>query len=231
MRSPRQRRQQHRPLRFCWYILVPLCVVFALRPLLVGLSKSIHPYPPPSTQPPSSSSSSCSLSLWLIPLNKETIQTQITQLAKDRGGSIFPPHVTVIGNIPCQSDQHAREIANTLQEGLRGFGTVHCVPGPTKSFTVWNQALVVTMEVSEQFLHLIQRSKHLLGMDTAIEFPPPVSMPHLSLFYGLKNSIPEDYPEHPIAPFNALELALWTTNPPTLEGVSNWKEIAVIDLR
>lgn len=175
------------------------------------------------------------LSLWLIPPKntKVRIQQQIDRLAENTGAPTFDPHVTVIGGIPCQSERHALEMAKTLQEGLRGFGKVPCTLSsvPFNSKGVWSQALFLTMEFSAPFMNLCQQSRALLGMDTENwMFAAPVHMPHLSLFYGV-DDIPEKKEVQQILPFPAYTLALWKTDPPTLEGVPKWKEIALIDLR
>jgi hypothetical protein len=182
----------------------------------------------------SSKAAPCSLSLWLVPLKlmKIRIQEEIDELAENRGPT-FDPHVTVIGNIPCQSESDALEMAKRLQDGLQGFGKVPCVfsSGPFTSKGVWSQALFLTMEMSAPFMNLCQQSRALLGMDTENwTFAQPVGMPHLSLFYGSEN-IPEKSEVKPIAPFDSYTLTLWRTDPATLEGVPNWKEIAEINLR
>jgi hypothetical protein len=190
--------------------------------------------PQSKAAPPSSKAAPMSLSLWLVPLKmtKERIEEQIDKLAENRGPT-FGPHVTVIGGIPCQSESDALEMAKILQDGLRGFGEVPCgfssVPDTSKG--VWSQALFLTMEMSAPFMDLCEQARALLGMDTENwTFAPPVGMPHISLFYGVEN-IPEKSEVKPISPFHSYTLTLWRTDPPTLEGVPNWKQVAVIDLR
>lgn len=154
-------------------------------------------------------------------------------MAENHGGPTFQPHVTVVGNIPCHSDKDALKIAKNLQDSLRGFGKVPCVfsSSPYASDGVWNQALLVTMEKSAPFMNLCQKTRAILGMDTKHwGFPQPAGMPHMSLFYGVDN-VPGQNETKPISPFDTSKLALWKTDPPTLEGVPYWKEIAVINLR
>jgi hypothetical protein len=175
------------------------------------------------------------LSLWLIPpvTSKDKIKRQFDKLAANRGPS-FDPHVTIIGGIQCQSESHAQEMVKTLQEGLKGFGPVP-VGSSARAFTskgVWSQALFLTVESSAPMMNLCVQSRALLGMDTEKwRFAPPVNMPHLSLFYGEEANIPDKNEVVPIPSFHSSTLALWSTDPPTLEGVPKWKEIAVIDIQ
>ena len=173
------------------------------------------------------------LSLWLLPPKSAQIkiQEQIDRLAKDRGPS-FPPHVTIIGGIPCRSEEHAQEMAQTLQDGLRGYGKIPCsfssIPFTSKG--VWSQALFLTMEMGAPFMNLCQKCRMLLGLDVEDwRFAPPAGLPHLSLFYGVSN-LPDKKEVLPVDPFYSYSVALWRTDPSTLESVPNWKEIAVIDL-
>jgi hypothetical protein len=169
-------------------------------------------------------------SLWLLPPKQEA--AQIATLSENRGPA-FIPHITVVGGIKCDSEDQALEAAHNLQEGLKGFGKISCEfkPVPFSSERVWSQALCLEMESSESFLKLCQTSRTILDKNAENwSFPPPVSMPHLSLFYGVSN-IPPKNDMQPVHPFHAYSLALWQTHPATLEGVSSWKEIARIDLR
>lgn len=175
------------------------------------------------------------LSLWLLPPRnfKDKIQQQIDKLA-DNKGPTFDPHVTVIGDIECKSEEEVLEVATKLQEGLKGFGKIPCsfssVPYTSKG--VWNQALFLTMEQSAPFMNLCQQSRAILGLDTENwSFGLPVNMPHLSLFYGLDKDIPNKSEVEPVAPFYSSMLALWKTDPATLEGVPNWTEVVTIHMR
>jgi hypothetical protein len=173
------------------------------------------------------------LSLWLMPphYNVQRIQAQIDKLA-DGKGPTFIPHVTIITGIQCYSEEEVQEIAKKLQEGLKGFGRVPCSFGsvPYTSKGHWNQALFLTMDMAASLLNICQKSRIILGMDTEIwRFAPPAGLPHLSLFYGISD-IPDKKEVKPVLPFHSMSLALWKTDPPTLEGVPSWKEVAVIEL-
>jgi hypothetical protein len=174
------------------------------------------------------------VSLWLLPpeSRRPKLQNEIDRLAEGRGPS-FAPHVTVVGSIPCQSEQHALEMGKKLQEGLKGFGKIPCqfnnVPYSSKG--AWSQGLFLVMDVSAPYMNLCQKSRGLLGMDTENwRFPAPAGLPHLSLFYGVKN-VPEKKEVMPVPAFFSYELALWLTNPSTLEGVPEWKEMTTISIK
>jgi len=175
---------------------------------------------------------SASLSLWLMPptATRKKLQNQIDHLASTRNGALFPPHVTVVGAFPCKSEDEMRLMVKNLQEGLAGFGRVPCsFKKRPSTFEVWNQALIYELKVSPRFITLCQESRDILGLEGSCEFPQPVGKPHLSLYYG--NSIPSVPDEiEPIQSFDASYLTLWVTDPPTLNGVPEWKQIAIIDL-
>lgn len=173
-------------------------------------------------------------SLWLLPpkSNSETINAQIVKFADNNNGPLFDPHVTVAGGIRCDSDQEMLDAVQTLQEGLKGFGNVECrFNSPFTTPDAWNQALCVEMEESDSFLTLVRSTSKILDRNPEqFTFPKPIGKPHLSLFYGTSNIPPTEEIE-PIDAFQSHELALWRTQPSTLDGVAQWKEVARIDLR
>lgn len=173
-------------------------------------------------------------SLWLLPPkgNSEIINKQIVKFAENNNGPVFDPHVTVVGGIKCNSDQEMVDAATKLQEGLKGFGLVDCkFNSPFTTPDAWNQALCVEMKVSDSFLTLVHSTLKILGRDPEqFKFPKPIGTPHLSLFYGTSN-IPRTEEVKPIDAFQSHQLALWRTQPSTVDGVAEWKEVAKIDLR
>lgn len=178
-----------------------------------------------------------SLSLWLMPPDETRIilQREIDKFAQNtHGHAFFPPHVTVVGGIPCESADNVKATIEKLQEGLAGFGEMPTVFHEKASNfpNTWNQALVVEMQLTPRFVTLCRLSRKLLGMDMETEkamFPPPVKAPHLSLYYGTTN-IPDADEAARIPDFDATTLSLWITEPPTLEGVPQWKQVGSISL-
>ena len=172
------------------------------------------------------------LSIWLYPPQdaRLEIQDQIDMLAEDRGPS-FLPHVTLVGGIPCQSEEEALQLGKALQDGLRGFGEVPCHFSltPKTSEGVWNQALYLTMDETDPFMKLCETCRVILGLPLPCNFAPPALKPHMSLFYGVKD-IPNASEVEPVKSFQATTIAMWTTGPSTLASVPNWKEVAVIQL-
>lgn len=187
-------------------------------------------------QPDKESSQEISLSLWLLPprTTHHKIKGQIHQLAENgKRGPTFEPHITIVGGIKCISEAHALELARRLETGLKGFGKVPCSlsPVPYAAKGVWNQALYFTVETSASLMNLCQKARAILGMDTENwTFPAPATYPHLSVFYGI-DEIPEKMEVQAIMPFHAYTVALWRTDPATLEGVRQWREISVIDIQ
>jgi hypothetical protein len=181
---------------------------------------------------PRHSSAPITLSLWLYPPQDAVlvIQDQIDMLAEDRGPS-FLPHVTIVSGIPCQSEEQTLQMGRALQDGLRGFGEVHChfSSTPKTSEGVWNQALYLTMDETDPFMKLCETCRVILGLELPCTFAPPAHKPHMSLFYGVTD-IPEGSEVEPVKSFEASAIALWTTSPSTLASVPNWKEVSVIKL-
>jgi hypothetical protein len=174
------------------------------------------------------------LSLWLMPppYMVKKIQAHIDELAKGKGPT-FIPHVTIISGIQCYSEEEVQEMAKKLQEGLKGFGKVPCSFGPVpySSKGHWSQGLFLVMDMAASLMNLCQKSRIILGMDAGSwRFAPPAGLPHLSLFYGIGSDIPDKKEVEPVQPFHSISVALWKTDPSTLEGVPNWKEVAVINL-
>jgi hypothetical protein len=98
----------------------------------------------------------------------------------------------------------------------------------TSSSLVWSQACISIMERSVEYMALLDRARHALDMPPGEwMFPAPACEPHLSKFYG-HVEIPHEIPTSP--DFVAVEVALWSTNPGTVEGVQGWKEVTRINL-
>ena len=183
-----------------------------------------------------SPSSEIVLSLWLLPPlpTSHNLANQIDVLSQGgTKGPLFAPHITVVGGIKCRSEEHVLEVARTLEQELVGFGKIPCLAS-SKAYTgngVWNQALYLAVEPSAALLNLCQKARALLGMDTEKwTFPPPAGYPHISMFYGTDN-VPEKSKVQSISPFHAFRLALWRTDPPSLEGVALWKEVIAFDIK
>jgi hypothetical protein len=173
------------------------------------------------------------LSLWLLPPENEKYQIEklMKRCAQTNRGPLFEAHVTVVGGIPCNSDQtNMQKVAEKLQDRLAGSGPVPTTFSkvPSKMGT-WSQALVFQMNQNSRFLELCKTARSVLGMETHPIFPPPINEPHLSIWYGTGN-VPEECDIESIPDFEATALALWLTDPSTLEGVPQWKEVARISL-
>lgn len=174
------------------------------------------------------------LSLWLIPPKKtyDQVKKQMDEFTHHgKTGPAFAPHITIIGGIHCQSEAHALEIARTLEEGLSGFGEIPCEPNSVGSEGVWNQALYMTVKQSERLMNLCEEVRELLGMDTENwAFPAPATHPHMSLYYGV-DGVPDKKDVQMVAPFDAYRIALWRTDPASVEGVPYWREISSFSIR
>jgi len=175
------------------------------------------------------------VSLWLMPPEPaySEIASQITKLAQREGSSVaFEPHVTIVGGISIQSPEEVGEIAEKLQEGLKGFGevAVNVLPEAEGYDDKWNQALFLPIDPTDKLLHLCRKSREILELDAVTSlFPPPVNRPHISLYYGLEN-IPGRDEVTSVPSFESNRLTLWKTDPATVEGVRCWEKLAVIDI-
>ena len=128
------------------------------------------------------------LSLWLLPPRplRDRLSQQIAKLAmrySPQGSSApFVPHVTIVGSIACGRLREATELGKELQRGLKGSGGVPCRFDPTKSChamyhndhdnngtttkrrLVWSQSCIAIMERSDEFMNLLELSRHCLKL-------------------------------------------------------------------
>ena len=169
----------------------------------------------------------------------------IDDLSEERGGPKFIPHIT-LGGASVASRKEALELADKLRAGLAGFGRVECSVGDrVLSGDTWNQALVFELvPPHDQFLALCKASREILGMnpsneisDGCLAFPPPLRVPHMSLYYGMSPPPPkEKYISEVFGSnkdkksFLAHRIMLWKTDPSSLEGVPEWEAIADISI-
>ena len=185
------------------------------------------------------------VSVWLMPpadVNGK-LQSEIDRLASlhqpDASSISFAPHVTIVGGIAVDSEAQVNEMAQSLRDGLKGFGSIDCKFDKQLAFetnsdgqAVWNQAAVATLQTTPAFLQLCQKARILLGMHASdCMFPPPILHPHMSLYYGRKGVPSESDMIEPVPDFTADRIALWKTSPSENEqGVPMWRELAVISL-
>lgn len=169
----------------------------------------------------------------------------IDELAEAKKSPRFNPHVTLGGSTVASRDE-AMAVAETLRAGLKGLGAVECFVGDTvlSGPNSWNQALVLeVVPPLDGFLKVCKTSRKLMGstrpndQEGCLTFPPPLYVPHMSLYYG-------DAPPDPAGidlerifgsssdkkSFMAHRVELWATDPLTAEGVPEWKLLAGMSL-
>lgn len=115
--------------------------------------------------------------LWLMPKGEHynRFADLIKRLARQYGGPLFQPHVTLLGEFP-QSEEHAIKLTQELVTGQKPFPiTLSQIDYQEYHF----RALFVKADLTEPLLRLHERTKKLFGMG----YIPPY-MPHLSLLYG-----------------------------------------------
>lgn len=185
------------------------------------------------------------ISLWLVPpVGQIThiIHKEIELLSKIQGTPTFPPHVTMAGGIEVNHREVVRIIMSLKKEFL-GFGPVPCkfdrvqgiVAGykdDEKKICQWNQSTVAILKREEKLLNSIKIARKIMldknddtNLGTTHLFAAPTYEPHLSLAYShqhlgsfiVNKNVPPD--------FEANEVALWRTDPSSLEGVNEWYEI------
>jgi hypothetical protein len=184
----------------------------------------------------------------------DRIQNTIDDLSAELGSPRFFPHVTLVGGIKVDSETKAMALAEKLRTGLSGFGPVDCSFRDVvlSASDCWNQALVLELvpRSSETFLGLCKASRKILSMeqtnnnnhedDGCLTFPPPLGVPHMSLYYGDSPPPPnEKYlsmvfgnsssSSHKNS-FRAHRVMLWKTDPSSAEGVPEWEPLADISL-
>ncbi|KAI2500012.1 hypothetical protein MHU86_14467 [Fragilaria crotonensis] len=178
-------------------------------------------------------------SLWLLPPASvgNDWRGLIDELsAEGRGASSVPfePHVTIVGGIQCDDPT---ELCRDLQEALRGrfVKGIDCqfldrTVSMRRDGTVqWNQALVAVAERTQSLIELVDACLTFFERPLEPKFAPMICEPHFSLYYGTEN-VPD--PETVVLRqgFKATELALWKTEPGTVAGVAEWREVGRIRL-
>jgi len=191
------------------------------------------------------------ISLWLIPPAGEVthmIQQEIESLARMQDTPTFSPHITLVGGIEVNHREIVR-IIMSLKKELSGFGAVPCkfdrVQGivaaykdDEKKICHWNQSTVAILNREEKLIEAIKIARKILlneNHDVDIIsmthfFTAPTCEPHLSLAYAhqflgsciVNKDVPPD--------FEAKEVALWRTDPSSLEGVKKWYQIECFSL-
>jgi len=108
----------------------------------------------------------------------------------------------------------------------------------------WNQACVSIMEPHDnpEYMKLrrsvldvlLSDTTHMSSSATQLtpdDFPPPVRKPHYSYFYGTKAPSNDTLSEISGVPdFSSTQIAIWYTDPPTVDGVVQWYEVMKINL-
>jgi 2'-5' RNA ligase len=116
-------------------------------------------------------------SLWLVPdgAAAEAYQTVIDRLAREHGGPVFPPHLTLFGSVSIdESEAIAR--ARDLAESVAPFNIE--VDGIDVD-TTYYQSLFATVRPTDALLAVRQAAER------ALDAPPGESYrPHVSLLYG-----------------------------------------------
>mmetsp|Transcript_52 Transcript_52/g.168 ORF Transcript_52/g.168 Transcript_52/m.168 type:complete len:206 (+) Transcript_52:3403-4020(+) len=179
------------------------------------------------------------LSLWLLPPEKEaaSLKAHIDSVASAHGLHTTTPHITVLGDVSygrTGADDVASAIQRlaTLGECWTG-GSIECNFTEIYTSDVWNQAAVAIVLESGQLLQLQQLARHLFFSESLAEttvtpaWAWPLCKPHLSLTYGV--AVPVSELTLPDA-FVTDTIALWDCTPATTRGVSDWREVARINL-
>lgn len=193
------------------------------------------------------------VSLWLVPPQhiNEPLEKEIQELAKIDKTPTFLPHITIASGYV--ESTKLPQIIENFNESFSKFGAIPCkfhkdvgiVEGynQDKQDYQWNQSTVAILKREKKFMQSIFLARKILledetdfearmnmnrfdNFDVQDIFRPPTNEPHLSFAYSTKplGSFVKYYPED----FESTELALFETDPASLDGVKNWKEITRI---
>ena len=116
-------------------------------------------------------------SLWLVPdgAAADAYQTVIDRLAREHGGPVFPPHLTLFGSIT-NDETDALERAQRLAADAAPF-TVE-VDGIDVD-TTYYQSLFATVRATDALLALRQAAERTFDAPPGEQYRP-----HVSLLYG-----------------------------------------------
>ena len=180
--------------------------------------------------------------IWLLPgtglpCTQPATSTRATLVADmDRVASrhllpSFEPHITLHSSADIDVETVSAQLqtlkgAGPLSVTFEGIGSGEYASGEV----AWNQACVAVVDENPQLLSLQRRVLEVFGVAAAQTptWAPPLCKPHLSLAYGSKPSVRNEFTTPP--PLVATHLAAWSCEPCTLEGVPQWKELARVAL-
>lgn len=116
-------------------------------------------------------------SLWFVPPEPEAerLSTVIAGLSRDYGTPAFPPHVTLLGDLPA-SEQEVLTKAAELAAAVRPFTIELDGFGCSDEYF---RSIFVAVETSASLIRAYEAAVELFGGDA-----PNGYEPHLSLMYG-----------------------------------------------
>ena len=168
------------------------------------------------------------ISVWLCPpiAARDALFATMQSVAKSSNLPEFYPHVTLIGD----AGDHTPEEASSLLSKLEGAGPVKIECTEVVAEALWTQSAAAVVVETPQLIALqklaVTTFKGKQAAAEGLTWAPPLGKPHISLAYG---NAPEllatlEVPE----PFVADRVAIVMTEPVSVEGVANWKEIAQV---
>jgi 2'-5' RNA ligase len=124
---------------------------------------------------------------WLVPAAgpaRDRLAAVIIRLAGEHGGPVFPPHVTMAGEVESSAEAAAR-VLGRLVTGVRPFEVTLTGVGYEPEFF---RTLYLRAEPSAQLTALHEAGERAWGLDISGTGPP--YRPHLSLLYA--RDLPEE---------------------------------------
>jgi 2'-5' RNA ligase len=116
-------------------------------------------------------------SIWLMPTGKaqQELENIIRRLSAEYSTPLFPPHVTLIGELHGSQEEHlskARQLAQLLEPYELRLSLVDCLDQ-------YHRALFVHIEETPAVIRANRLARQVFGLEGDFKY-----MPHLSLLYG-----------------------------------------------
>ena len=131
-------------------------------------------------------------SLWLRPGAGQAaggrLSAVVDALAREHGGPVFPPHVTLAATVH-GAEEAVRRAARGLAAAADGPVAVsfaRVAQGPA-----YFQSVYLLADRSPALVGLHAQARAEMERECTVEMPNPEYMPHLSLMYGLEGAGPE----------------------------------------
>jgi hypothetical protein len=114
-------------------------------------------------------------SIWITASgkNQKILEKLVSELAKDYGGPLFEPHMTLLGPI----NQSKKEVIKKTKKLAKTHASFELEIGEIDYSTTYFQCVFARVKTNQHLIELRMKAQEIFNIDSFF-------MPHISLFYG-----------------------------------------------